>query len=35
MDEVDLFPSAVNPRWQLESLGEMEEMCQHIFEILI
>jgi hypothetical protein len=33
MNEVELFPSAVGPRWELESLRETEEFCQHLFEI--
>jgi hypothetical protein len=31
MDEVELFPSAVNPQTAVAILGEMEQ-CQHFFE---
>ena len=33
IDEVDLFPSAVNPRRELKTLGEMPDACQHFFKI--
>jgi hypothetical protein len=32
-DEAELFPSAVNPEMVRETLGEMQEVCQVLFEI--
>jgi hypothetical protein len=35
MDEVGLlFPVRVNPKRQMESLGEMQEACQSLFLLL-
>ena len=33
IDEVESFPSAVNPQAVLGTLGEMMEQCQHLFTV--